>query len=81
MIATIALAATMGTVAVAELASTGRDTLTFMPLALSSIGLICSMIGIYSVKLFSSKSPEVALRIGTMGSSIIFIIAAYFLIA
>ena len=81
MIATIALAATMSTVAVAELASTGRDTLTFMPLALSSVGLICSMIGIYSVKLFSSKSPEVALRIGTMGSSIIFIIAAYFLIA
>jgi K(+)-stimulated pyrophosphate-energized sodium pump len=81
MIATIALAATMSTVAVAELASTGRDTLTFMPLALSSLGLICSMIGIYSVKLFSSKSPEVALRIGTMGSSIIFIIAAYFLIA
>ena len=81
MIATIALAATMGAVAVAELTSTGRDTLTFMPLALSSLGLICSMIGIYSVKLFSSKSPEVALRIGTMGSSIIFIIAAYFLIA
>ena len=51
-----------------------------MPLALASVGLICSMIGIYSVKLFSSKSPEVALRIGTMGSSIIFIIAAFILI-
>ncbi len=81
MIATIALAATMSTAAVAELSSTGRETLTFMPLALASAGLICSMIGIYSVKLFSAKSPEVALRIGTMGSSIIFIIAAYFLIA
>jgi len=80
MIATIALAATMGAATVVELSSTGRDTLTFMPLALSSLGLICSMIGIFSVKLFSSKSPEVALRIGTMGSSIIFIIAAYFLI-
>ena len=80
MIATIALAATMSTDAVAKLSATGQETLTFMPLALASVGLICSMMGIYSVKLFSAKSPEVALRIGTMGSSIIFIIAAYILI-
>ncbi len=81
MIATIALAATMTLAEVANLAPEGdTGTLTFMPLALASVGLICSMIGIYSVKLFSSKSPETALRIGTMGSSIIFIIAAYVLI-
>jgi len=81
MIATIALAATMTSAAVFDLAPNGGiSTLTFMPLALASVGLICSMIGIYSVKLFSAKSPEVALRIGTMGSSIIFIIAAYVLI-
>ena len=80
MIATIALAATMSTDVVATLSTTGQETLTFMPLALASAGLICSMIGIYSVKIFSAKSPEVALRIGTMGSSIIFIAAAYFLI-
>jgi len=81
MIATIALAATMTSVAVFDLAPEGDvNTLTFMPLALASVGLICSMIGIYSVKLFSAKSPEVALRIGTMGSSIIFIIAAFVLI-
>jgi len=81
MIATIALAATMSTAAIAELTSGGRETLTFMPLALSSVGLICSLIGIFSVKLFSSKSPEVALRFGTMGASVIFIIASYILIA
>ena len=80
MIATIALAATMSTDVVATLSTTGQETLTFMPLALASAGLICSMIGIYSVKIFSAKSPEVALRICTMGSSIIFIAAAYFLI-
>ncbi len=81
MIATIALAATMSAASVYDLAPDGdTSTLTFMPLALASIGLICSMIGIYSVKLFSAKSPETALRIGTMGSSIIFIIAAYILI-
>jgi K(+)-stimulated pyrophosphate-energized sodium pump len=81
MIATIALAATMSSTALFDLAPNGdTSTLTFMPLALASIGLICSMAGIYSVKLFSAKSPEVALRIGTMGSSVIFIIAAYFMI-
>ncbi len=80
MIATIALAATMSTDVVAKLSTTGQETLTFMPLALASVGIICSMTGIYSVKIFSAKSPEVALRIGTMGSSIIFIVAAYFLI-
>lgn len=81
MIATIALATTMTAATVYDLAPNGdTNTLTFMPLALASVGLICSMLGIYSVKLFSTKSPEVALRIGTMGSSIIFIIAAYILI-
>ena len=81
MIATMALAATMTSTKVFDLAPIGgKDILTFMPLALASVGLICSMLGIYSVKLFSSKSPEVALRIGTMGSSILFIIAAYILV-
>ena len=81
MIATMALAATMTSTKIFDLAPIGgKDILTFTPLALASVGLICSMLGIYSVKLFSSKSPEVALRIGTMGSSILFIIAAYILV-
>ena len=81
MIATIALASTMAAAAVPELAPGGnRGTLAFMPLALASTGLICSMLGILSVRLFSAKSPEVALRIGTIGASIIFMIAAYFTI-
>ena len=77
MIATIALASTMATVsALAD----DRQTLMFMPLALASTGIICSLIGIIMVKFFSAKSPEVALRIGTIGSTIIFIIAAFFVI-
>ena len=81
MIATMALAATMVSTTIFDLSPIGgKDTLTFMPLALASVGLICSMLGIYSVKLFSSKSPEVALRIGTMGASILFIITAFILI-
>ncbi len=81
MIATIALASTMDAKIVFDLAPDGGvDALMFMPLALASVGLLCSMMGIYSVKLFADKSPETALRIGTMGSSVIFIIAAYFLV-
>ena len=57
-----------------------RETLQFMPLALASTGLICSLIGILAVKLFSNKSPDVALRMGTIGSSVLFIIAAYFVV-
>ena len=81
MIATIALASTLSAAAAFDLAPGGSvDSLMFMPLALASVGLICSMLGILSVKLFSAKSPEVALRIGTMGSSIVFIIAAFLVV-
>lgn len=79
MIASIAIAATMGAAAIATLASS-QEVLMFMPLALASIGLLCSIAGIYAVKVFSAKSPEVALRIGTMGSSVLFIVVAYLLI-
>ncbi len=79
MIASIAIAATMSAAAVATLASS-QEILMFMPLALASMGLICSIIGIFAVKVFSAKSPEVALRIGTMGSSVLFIAVSYFMI-
>lgn len=79
MIATIAIASTMSTFAISQLADT-QETLMFMPLALASIGLLCSIAGILAVKYFSQKSAEVALRIGTMGSSLLFIIVSWFLI-
>ncbi len=75
MIATIAMAATLSAASLAVLGGTQAD-LMFLPLALSSLGLICSMAGIYIVKQFSSKSPEVALRSGTIGATIIFIVTA-----
>ncbi|MBE0439458.1 MAG: sodium-translocating pyrophosphatase [Gammaproteobacteria bacterium] len=79
MIASIAIASTMTLASISNLAD-NQQTLLFMPLALSSIGLLCSIAGIFAVKYFSSKSPEVALRIGTMGASLLFIAVAYFLI-
>ncbi|KGM05776.1 Pyrophosphate-energized proton pump [Methylophaga thiooxydans] len=79
MIATIAIASTMSTFAISQLADT-QETLMFMPLALASIGLLCSIAGILAVKYFSQKSAEVALRIGTMGASLLFIVVSWILI-
>lgn len=79
IIATIAMASTMAVDVMDPLGE--QQALMFLPLALASAGLICSVIGIILVKIFSDESPEVALRIGTMGSAIIFIIAAYFVIS
>ena len=80
MIASIALAASMSIENIARLGG-DQAVLQFMPLALASLGLVCSLIGIFAVKMFSSKSADVALRFGTIGSAVIFIAAAYFLVA
>ena len=57
-----------------------QQALMFLPLALASVGLICSVLGIVLVKMFAHKEPQLALRIGTMGATIVFILAAYLLI-
>ena len=79
MIASIALAASMSLETVASLGG-DQQALQFMPLALASTGLICSLLGILAVKMFSSRSADVALRFGTIGSSVVFIIAAYIVV-
>ena len=79
MIASIALAASMSLENIALLGG-DQAVLQFMPLALASLGLLCSLAGIFAVKLFSSKSADVALRFGTIGSAVIFIGGAYFLV-
>lgn len=79
MIASIAIASTMGMAAIQRLADS-QETLMFLPLALASIGLLCSIAGIYVVREYSSKSPDVALRKGTMGASVLFIVVSLILI-
>ncbi len=78
MIATIAMAATMSVATIAALGE--QSTLMFLPLALASLGLICSVLGIVIVKKFSNLAPEKALRSGTIGATIIFIGASFFLV-
>ena len=75
MVACIAIASTAVTIAEAN-----REGMMFLPLALASIGLVSSIIGIIVVRIFSNLSPALAMRIGTISAPIIFISAAYFLI-
>ena len=86
MIATIAIASTLAALGVAQLTpglseADGRATLMFAPLALASTGLICSIIGIFIVRFFSNANPAVALRIGMIGTPILFIAAGYFVMS
>ncbi|MDA0700707.1 MAG: sodium-translocating pyrophosphatase [bacterium] len=77
-IATIAIASTMGAATLAALGS--QADLMFLPLALASIGLLCSIGGIALVKLASARQPAAALRTGTMGAAALFIGASFFVV-
>lgn len=78
MIASIAIAATLSPTVLAAIGA--REDLMFLPLVLSSVGILCSMVGIQLVRMNTKRSPELALRIGTIGSSVLFIFAALGLI-
>lgn len=76
MIATIALATTLD----AASAIGPIESLMGLPLLLASVGLICSMLAIGVVRMSVARSPEVALRTGTIFAAVAFIIAAFFVI-
>jgi K(+)-stimulated pyrophosphate-energized sodium pump len=78
MIATIAIASTLAADIMDPLGE--RQALMFLPLALSSAGLLCSIAGIWLVQRFSDQSPERALRIGTISASVLFMLVAYLVI-
>ena len=69
MIASIAIAYTLNS----------KDMM-LLPLALASVGLIASIVGIFIVRMQSNSAPASALRSGTLLAPIMFIGMAYFLI-
>jgi len=79
MIATIAIASTMSVAVIAALGG-DRGQLMFAPLALASLGLLCSIGGILLVRASVSKAPALALRMGTIGATILFILTSWFLL-
>ena len=82
IIATIAIASTLSLTIIDILGP--QESLMFLPLALASLGLICSIAGILIVKILakstSTEKISSALRGGTFSAAIIFIIYSYFLI-
>ncbi len=78
-IATIAIASTMGAATLGALGS--QAELMFLPLALASVGLLCSIGGIGLVRASAARSPASALRTGTIGAALLFIAASYAVVA
>ncbi len=82
-IATIAIAATAITAAappsgVAVAMDEGtRAAQMFLPLALTTMGLVCSVLGILIVRQMAGKEPAKALRFGTIGAAVLFIVASF----
>jgi len=75
MIASMAIAATLGSAATAALAGSSA-ALMFLPLALAATGLLCSLCGIFIVRRASAMEPARALRTGTLSAAALFIVAA-----
>ncbi len=73
MIASLAIAATMhGTSFQAEM--------MLLPLLLSALGLLCSLVGIALVRAWANSAPANALRGGTIGAPLLFIVFAWVLV-
>ncbi|MCY3883832.1 MAG: sodium-translocating pyrophosphatase [Gammaproteobacteria bacterium] len=85
MIASIAIASTLGATGIAELfadsANADQGILMFLPLALASAGLVCSILGIMLVRTQSNRNPALALRLGMTVTPILFIAIAFFLVS
>lgn len=83
MIATIAIASTLtaaGQFGLDSLAAEGgKQSLMALPLLLASVGLVCSLVGIFLVRAQSSTAPEKALRIGHQTSAVLLVAAAWWL--
>ena len=88
-IATIAIAgavgARLGTAETAEatrafldqIGTTNISLLMQLPLILTTVGLVCSVLGILIVRAMSSWEPASALRFGTIGAAVLFILASF----
>ena len=88
MIATIAIAATMGTAALQMLAAAPggapdelKASLMALPLVLAGVGLLASLIGNLSIQVSKSMGPANALRYSAWFAAVLFLIAAYVVIA
>ncbi len=78
IVAAIAIASTMSIIAADALG--GRSALLFLPLAVSSGGLLASILGMVVVRVLSHSSPEAALRLGLISASVLSIAVAWLVV-
>ena len=76
MVAAIAIAATMD--AAAASAMGGENALLLLPLVLSAVGLLASVVAIGVVRTTAHRAPGLALRMGLVSAGILFIALAWF---
>ena len=86
IVATIAIAATMSTVALGSLVAGVAEPLARMlmmelPLFLAAIGLVASFVGILSMRVLKAINPAAALRNSTFIAAALFLAGAYWWIA
>lgn len=74
-VAAIAIALTMEVTAANAMG--GQSTLVFLPLVLSSVGLLASIIGMVAIRLFSNSSPVRALQIGVLTATSTFTLLSW----
>ncbi len=80
IIATIAIAATAKFGLFAGISSDGRADMMQLPLLIVAFGACASILGILSVRLFSSMNPASVLRLVTYVGSVVMLGAAWFII-
>lgn len=80
MIATIAIAATASTATLATLGG-NQSNLMLLPLFLAVIGLVASLIGVFSMNILKNFDPAAALRYSTFIGAGLFIVGAWFAVS
>lgn len=84
IIAALAIAVTLAEAEIATLfaspQSFSRSSLMAFPLVLSAAGLIASVLGIFSMRILKRISPQAALRMSTLATTLFLLLGAFYLV-
>ncbi|MGB4599133.1 MAG: sodium-translocating pyrophosphatase [Trichlorobacter sp.] len=80
IIATIAIAATASASTIAMLGG-GQANLMFLPILMAMIGLLASLVGVFSMNVLKNFDPAAALRYSTFIGAGLFIVGAWFAVS
>ena len=80
IIATLAIAATASPATLAKLGG-GQASLMFLPLFLAVVGLLASLVGVFSMNILKNTDPAAALRNSTFIGAGLFLVGAWFAVS